>query len=119
MQSGEDPKEQAGAKRKRSREPDRGQTELQVKPGGEFARERAGEKCHRPTGDEQTHQPAQRREKERFREQLFEQLRPRATECETHRHFGGAVGRPREEQVGDVGTGDEQHDGGGGKQEDE
>jgi len=73
----------------------------------------------RPPCDEETHRAAEHRKQHRFGEQLCEELTPRGAEGEAHRHLQGAVGAAREQQIRDVGAGDEENDPGDRKQEDE
>ena len=47
------------------------------------------------------------------------ELPPAGAERQPHRHLGRAAGAAREQQVGDVGAGDQQHDAGDDEQQDE
>ena len=84
-----------------------------------LARQQRGDETDRPARNEETDHGADDSEHERLREELSQQLGPGRAEGKPDRELGRTVRRAREQQVGDVGAGDEQHDARGREQQDE
>jgi hypothetical protein len=85
-----------------------------------FRRLRRHEECHgrqRPPRHQQPAQSAQHGQHARLGEQLADELPAAAADRKAHGHLARAPRGPHQQQVRDVGAGNQQHDGGDGKQE--
>ena len=71
---------------------------------------------HAPDRDQQPERAADGREQHAFGEQLRDEARASRAEGPADRHLALPHGRPREQQVGDVRAGDQQHEADGGEQ---
>ena len=63
----------------------------------------------RPARDQQPEKGAQDRKQERLAQQLHHRLPPAGANRQPDRHLSCAARRPREQEVGDVRTGDQQN----------
>jgi hypothetical protein len=109
VQGGEQAEEQSGSDGERAGE--RHDGGLQAEPhGAHGVRRQQG--CEQPQGEGghgETRDAAHQREDHRLRHQLADQVPPPGAEGEAHAHLLGTPRAARQEQVGDVGAGDEQH----------
>ena len=77
------------------------------------------DQIERPFRDDQPGHRAERREQDRFGQQLRDQLAAVRADRQAHGHFRGAAGAAHQQQVGDVRAGDQQHRAGDGQQDDQ
>ena len=77
--------------------------------GGGFWREKRLHDIERPLRHEQEVSTASQRQHDTFGEQLRHQMATCRTQRESHAHLRRAAGATRQQQIGDVGTGDQQH----------
>ena len=80
---------------------------------------RSSDEARASSGDEHAGRAAEHREQTRLGEELPDELQPARADREPDGHLVGARGGAREQQVGDVGAGDEQHERGDAEQEQE
>ena len=91
--------------------------ERRGKGRGRVVGQNRGDEVERPAGDEHAGRAAEHREQARLDEQLRDELQPARAERQADRHLVGAPGGAREEQVGDVGAGDEEDERGHAEEE--
>ena len=87
------------------------------KARGRVVGQNRGDEVERPAGDEHAGRAAEQREQARLDKQLRDELQPARPEREPDGHLVGAPGGAREEQVGDVGARDDQHERGHAEEE--
>ena len=75
-------------------------------------RQHRGDQVEHPLRDQQPDQPADRRQDQRLGQQLPDQLRAVGADRQAHGHFTAAPSGAGQQQVGDVGARDQQHQAG-------
>ena len=110
MERGKEAEEQARGHRQADSEQDDGAADAEGDRALHFGRQQRDDKHERPVCDDHAGRSAEHRQQQRFGEELSDQTRPTRTDREPDGHFSGACRRSCEQQVRDVGAGDEQHE---------
>ncbi len=84
--------------------------EAQPLHAGHVGRDDAAQPTDAENGEPESERTTGNGEQERFGEQLAHQTSPRRTQRGAHRDLPVAGGRARQQEIGDVGTGDEEHE---------
>ena len=84
--------------------------QLELQRSGDLRRQQRRDERQRPARDDQAGDAAEHREHARLGEQLRDQLPAAGADRQPHGHLGRAARAAREQQVGDVRAGDQQHD---------
>ncbi len=99
--------------------PHHGGLQREVQAGRGVGRQQRRDSVERPLGDQQAGDAPHAGEQDRLGEQLREELAASRAEGEANAHLGAAARPAGEQQVGDVGAGDQQHDRGDAEEEGE
>ncbi len=111
--------QQPGADGDPGGEEQHGRLELEPERGRGFGREQRPDRREGPLRDQQAGRAAHERQDDRLRQELGQQVAAAGAERQSHAHLGGPGGAARQQQVGDVGAGDQQDHGGDREQQDE
>ena len=106
QQSEENTRNRAYSERERENPP----VKIEVNPIGHFIRKRAHHQVHAPDGQEQTERAAHQAEDNAFGQELPHDLAPACAQGEANADLLGPGRAPRQEEIRDVGAGDEMHE---------
>src|SRR5436190_24185707 len=80
---------------------------IEMNPEGHFIRERTHHQVHSPHGQEQTQRAPHQAEDNAFGQKLPHDLEPARAQGKANPNFLGSSSATRQEEIRDVGTGDE------------
>ena len=86
---------------------------------GEIGRYDSSERPDAPQSNQDANAAAEPGQQQAFGQELLDHAAAPGAERESYRHFAAAPGGPRQQQVGDVGAGDDQHEADGREQHEE